>query len=279
MTTETQPPIDVVHLLPALDSKLMELLKSLTPEEWDQPTIAKLWTVKDVAAHLLDTNIRILSIYRDGYYGENAAIDSSAALINFLNKLNADWVQAMKRVSPQLLILLHEITGPLYCNHYKSLRPFDKSIFAVDWAGEQESKNWMHIARDYTEKWLQQQQIRNAVNKPGLMTRKFFYPFINIFMLALPHNYRNITAINGTVIKVTITTAIGGSWYLTRVADTWVLSKETIHEPSAAISIDPETSWKLFSKSLRPNDVKDTIIITGNRELAEAALHMVSVIA
>lgn len=279
MTAKPNIPIDAVHLLPVLDSKLIELLKSLTAEEWHLPTIAKLWTVKDVAAHLLDTNIRILSIYRDGHYGEKADIHSTAELILFLNKLNADWVQAMKRVSPQLLILLHEITGPLYCKLYQSLQPFDKSIFAVDWAGEQESKNWMHIARDYTEKWLHQQQIRDAVNKPALMTKELFYPFIAIFMLALPYTYRTITAENGTVVKVTVTTPVGGSWYLTRAAGVWNLTKESKQIPATEISIDPDTAWKLFSKSLRPSAVKDKITITGNLQLGETALNMVSVMA
>ncbi|WP_341840659.1 maleylpyruvate isomerase N-terminal domain-containing protein [Chitinophaga caseinilytica] len=69
-----QQPVHVAHLLPMLDAKLSELLRSLTPEEWQAQTVAKLWKVKDVAAHLLDSNICILSILRDGYFGEQADI-------------------------------------------------------------------------------------------------------------------------------------------------------------------------------------------------------------
>jgi hypothetical protein len=35
----------------------------------------------------------------------------------------------------------------------------------VAWAGEAESKNWFHVARDYSEKWHHQQQIREAVSQ------------------------------------------------------------------------------------------------------------------
>ena len=42
------------HLFKPLDSKLIELLRSLSPEDWNRPTLAPLWTVKDIAAHLLD---------------------------------------------------------------------------------------------------------------------------------------------------------------------------------------------------------------------------------
>jgi hypothetical protein len=279
MITQRNIPIDVVHLLPVLDKKLIGLLKSLTPEEWQKQTIAKLWTVKDVAAHLLDSNIRILSILRDGYFGEQPNIDSFQDLVDFLNRLNADWVKAMKRVSPQMLIFLLELTREPFCNYFKSVDPFDKSVFAVDWAGETESKNWMEIAREYTEKWLHQQQIRDAVNKTGLMTKELYYPFIDIFMLALPHTFRNTKAKNGTAVKLTVTTDVGGSWFLMKSDDKWTLSKEHLHEPSTEIIIDPDTAWKLFSKSLRPEQVMAKIKITGDNKLGETALTMVSVMA
>jgi len=272
-------PIDVVHLLPVLDKKLIELLKSLSLQEWQKQTIAKLWKVKDVAAHLLDGNIRILSMLRDDYFGEKVDVKSYQDLVDFLNGLNADWVKAMKRVSPTMLILLHESTGKLYCDYYASLDPFGKSGFAVDWAGESESKNWMHIAREYTEKWLHQQQIRDAVGKPGLMTREFYYPFIDIFMLALPHTYRDVHAENGTSIKLTITTDLGGSWLLNRVDAKWKVEKSYTKNTSTEISIDPDIAWKLFSKSLRPHEIKNKITITGDQQLGEVALTMVSVMA
>ena len=47
-------PIQVLPLFPVLDDKLSELLRSLSSEDWQQPTLARKWTVKDVAAHLLD---------------------------------------------------------------------------------------------------------------------------------------------------------------------------------------------------------------------------------
>ncbi len=279
MTTQPSIPIDVVKLLSTLDDKLIELLKSLSPGEWQKQTIAKLWTVKDVVAHLLDGNIRILSILRDNYFGERPDINSNEDLVAFLSRLNADWVKAMKRVSPQMLILLHETTGQLFCNYFKSLKPFDKSVLAVDWAGEKESKNWMEIAREYTEKWLHQQQIRDAVNKPALLTRELYYPFIDIFMLALPHTYGTTPAGNGTVVKVTVTSDIGGEWFLVRTNDEWKLTKGYSQIPATEIIIDPDTSWKLFSKSLRLEQITDKVIVKGDQKLGETALTMISVMA
>src|SRR5690606_17417018 len=112
-------PIDVAHLLPVLDTKLFELLKSLSVQEWQQQTIAKLWKVKDVVSHLLDGNIRVLSILRDGYFGEQVNSNSQQGLIEFLNNLNADWLKSSKRISPQMLVFLLEATGPQFCDYFK----------------------------------------------------------------------------------------------------------------------------------------------------------------
>ncbi|HPM29262.1 MAG TPA: maleylpyruvate isomerase N-terminal domain-containing protein [Chryseolinea sp.] len=272
-------PIDVVHLLPEIDKKLIGLLKSLTPDEWQKQTVAKLWKVKDVVAHLLDGNIRILSMLRDGYSGEKPNIQSYQDLLDYLNALNADWVKSMKRVSPAMLILLHETTGKLYCDYYASLNPFDTAAFSVAWAGESESKNWMHIAREYTEKFLHQQQIRDAVGKPGIITKEFFFPFIDIFMMALPFTYRDVEADEGTIIKVTVTSEMGGSWFLIRKSKKWNLLKESNKTITSEIEIDPDTAWKLFSKSIRPEHIRDKVVITGNEKLGEVALNMISVMA
>ena len=59
-------PIDTVSLFPLLDQELIALLRSLKRDDWYRPTLARLWTVKDIAAHLLDGNMRTLSLARDG---------------------------------------------------------------------------------------------------------------------------------------------------------------------------------------------------------------------
>jgi hypothetical protein len=279
MGEPVKPPTELVDLLPVLDKKLFELLRSLTREEWHAQTVAKLWKVKDVVAHLLDGNIRVVSILRDDHWGEQPDIHSHQELVDFLNRLNADWVMVMRRVSPEMLIFLLEATGPVYYNFYKSLPPTGKSALAVSWAGENESQNWMHIAREYTEKFLHQQQIRDAVNKPGLMTRELFYPFINVFMYGLPHSYRDIIAPEGASVKITVTTDIGGSWYLLRKDNNWVLHAAAIEKPTAEVAIQPEDAWPLFSKSIRPQDIRDKVVISGDPLLGETALTMVSVMA
>lgn len=271
--------LQTAHLFSLLDEKLVQLLESLTPEEWEAQTVAKLWKVKDVAAHLLDGNVRALSIQRDGYFGEiPPAINGYESLVGWLNELNADWVKASRRISPEVMILLHKATGPLVSGYFASLEPYGKAVFGVEWAGEQESHNWMHVAREYTEKWLHQQQIRDAVNRPGILTPQFFQPFMKAFAFGLPHAYRNIAAPDGTVVELAVTTEAGGKWYIER-KDRWELVDKPSKAPAATVTLDPDTAWKLFSKSLRPADAGDKITIEGDRLLGQAALGMVSVMA
>jgi Mycothiol maleylpyruvate isomerase N-terminal domain len=146
-------PIETLHLFPKLDGLLIDLLKSLTEEEWQSPTICKLWSVKDIASHLLDENLRTLSFSRDNYFGEKPPeINSYADLVAYLNQLNATWVNATKRLSTNVLIELLETTGKQFYEQLQSLKPFEKAIFSVAWAGQETSENWLHIAREYTEK-------------------------------------------------------------------------------------------------------------------------------
>jgi uncharacterized protein (TIGR03083 family) len=273
-------PIEVLHLFPKLDVKLIELLRSLSPDDWHKRTIARKWNVKDIAAHLLDGNIRSLSMLRDNYWADKPAhITTYKELVIYLNELNAEWVNAYKRVSPAVIIEMLERTGKQYSDFLGGLDPWADAPFSVAWAGEEISKNWFHIAREYTEKWIHQQQIREAVGIPGIITKELYYPFINTFMCALPHTYKYVDVPTGTSVEVKVTTEVGGDWRINKTDEGWVLRHFTRLEPNASLEIDPETAWRLFSKGISPEEALEKVKIEGDEYLAKVALGMVSVMA
>src|ERR1700739_2891693 len=94
MKSESAPlkPVLTAHLFPKLDGMLIELLRSLPPEDWEKRTVSPKWKVKDVAAHLLDTALRGVSIGRDGYVAESQSIKSAADLAAFINRMNSEGV-------------------------------------------------------------------------------------------------------------------------------------------------------------------------------------------
>jgi uncharacterized protein (TIGR03083 family) len=271
-------PIATLHLFLPLDQKLIRLLKSLSPEDWQKPTLAKLWTVKDVAAHLLDGNLRTLALSQNYMGDPPSEIQSYRDLVDYLNRLNADWVRAMKRVSPNTLIELLEVTQQPVIDYYHSLDLWAPAQFAVSWAGEHESQNWFHIAREYTERWHHQQQIREAVEKQEIMDKAFFSPLIQTFMMALPYTYRDTHAPDGTMISVKVGHPSNQEWKITSSQYQWSFS-ESKKTPDTIIEMSGDTAWKLFTKALPESTVPEKIKISGNPALGKPVLKMLSVMA
>lgn len=276
--------IHTAHLFSELDEHLISLLKSLTPEDWEKPTVARLWKVRDVAAHLLDGNIRAISMYRDGHFtAPDREINGYDDLVAYLNQLNADWVKACKRMSPGLLTELLESTGKQYSEIMSHQDLESDAVFSVSWAGEAVSKNWFHIAREYTEKWHHQQQIREAVDKPGLqrgiMTPRLFRPLIETFLRGLPHTYKHTQAPTGTTVRIGIVLNEEFEWFLIRTKDGWTINETPESTPEASITIDADTAWKLFTKAIKPDEALTKAHLTGNKELAGITLNLIAVMA
>src|ERR1700722_9416092 len=97
-------PILSAHLLRRVDEKLIDLLRLLEPREWDLQTIAPLWKVRDVAAHLLDGALRKLSLVRDSNYLEIIENHTPQDVIALVHRLNREGVTVYLRLSPPVLI-------------------------------------------------------------------------------------------------------------------------------------------------------------------------------
>jgi uncharacterized protein (TIGR03083 family) len=184
-------PVFVVDLLPEIQVELLKLLESLTPEEWNLPSVCEGWTVKDVAQHMLASVISILSSQRDDQHGHVKIDDGNwQALVDFINQQNDLWVRATRRLSPRVLCDLLKFNGDQLNSYFQSLDPFAPSV-TVSWVSSQPGPVWMEIAREYTEFWTHQQHIRDAVGKPGLKEPRYLSPLLANFVRALPRTFRN----------------------------------------------------------------------------------------
>ncbi|MBO0358506.1 maleylpyruvate isomerase N-terminal domain-containing protein [Hymenobacter sp. BT186] len=275
------PILSTAHLFPVLDQHLLTLLRALEPADWLKPTVAPKWCVHDVALHLLDGSLRTLSMLRDGHFGSSGpASPAPDDVVLYLNQLNADWVRAGQRLSPQLVAWLLEAIGPAYNSYMASLPLLEPAVFSVGWAGEEQSLNWFHVARDYTEKWHHQQQIRQAVGQEQpLLTPELYSPFLATCIRALPHHYRNVAAAPGTTLQFTVTGAGGGTWFLQRQATTWHLGTDYRGPVAATITLDGAVAWRLFTKSLPRTEAQRHITTTGKPQLTEPIFSLVTVMA
>lgn len=272
-------PIETVHLLPRVEAKLIELLQSLTADEWDLQTVAPAWNVKDVAAHLLDTQLRKLSRVRDGYVAApQPQITSHEDLIAFVNRLNAEGVAMYRRLSPAVLISLMKVASREYAEFHQNLDPMAEAGFSVSWAGEQKSQNWFDTARELTERWHHQQQIRLATDRPGIMTRELYYPVLDCFMRALPFWYRDQPGQPGIHLRFTVSGECGGSWFLRRDTDRWVQVESAEGPLLSETTIPQEIAWRIFTKGIDRNAAEAQVTITGDRDLGAHVLRMIAII-
>src|SRR5690349_5913645 len=271
-------PIFTAHLFPKVDGMLLELLRSLSPEDWEKQTVSPKWKVKDVAAHLLDTALRGVSFGRDGYLPPAPKLDSPAALGAYINRLNHEGVTVYRRLSPEVLILVMGLACKQLAEYHAGRDPFAQAPYGVSWAGEEKSANWFDTAREYTERWHHQQQIRLAVERPGpgILTRELYYPVLDCFLRALPFTYRNLIAEAGTAIRITVSGECGGSWNLRRGDTAWVLTEHGQDQPAAEITIPQEIAWRIFTKGIDRASAQSQVKITGAATLALPALGMVS---
>jgi hypothetical protein len=263
---EAHGPVYVSELLAPLHAELMGCLDALTPEDWERPTVAAAWKVRDVAAHLLDGMLRRLSAGRDGHLPPpDRDIAGYGDLVKFLNDLNASWVAVAKRFSPRVLGDLLAVTGPAAAEHLASLPPHGPAIFAVSWAGEETSEAWMDVGREYTEWWHHQMQIRDAVSAPPvLLEERWFRPLLELSLFVLPHSYRALEAPSGAALVLDV----GGAAYsLVRGDGGWAVQRG---EASG-------TAWRLLYNALTPEASASRVAIDGDPSLAAPLLRARSV--
>ncbi|HZM85346.1 MAG TPA: maleylpyruvate isomerase N-terminal domain-containing protein [Blastocatellia bacterium] len=275
---ESPKPILVTALFPEVHESLLVLLSGLSPQDWHRPTVCARWSVKDIATHLLGGQLGILSRKRDGYAFSGSPIIEWNDLVTLINELNDVWVRAASRLSPRLLCDLLALSGDEVCAYFKSLDPYAIGS-PVDWAGPDPAPVWLDLAREYTEWWHHQQQIRDAVGKPGLKEPRFFSPVLDAFVRALPHTYRHVEAKDGTVVALTISGDSGGRWILVRENEDWRLYTDAATAAAAEIAIDQEIAWRLFTKGVSPDKALSEATLFGDQLLASKALEMISVIA
>ncbi len=276
--SQSLDPILCAHLLRKVDGKLIELLSSLAPEEWDLQTVAPAWKVRDVAAHLLDTPLRKLSIVRDHCPVQTPEIRSSRDLIALVNRLNQQGVAVYRRLSPPLLIDMMKLACEQSARFHESLDPFAPAVFAVSWAGEEKSLNWFDTARELTERWHHQQQIRLATNRPGIMTPELYHPVLDCFVRGLPYVYREVKAPPGTGLLLEISGECGGQWFLFRQANGWHLLKRPARDFAAHVTLPQELAWRLFTKGIDHDAARRQVQFEGDPALGEKILHLTAIV-
>jgi uncharacterized protein (TIGR03083 family) len=271
-------PILCAPLIRQVDQYLIELLASLESSEWDLPTIAPQWQVRDVAAHLLDTAIRKLSWGRDQWRVERVDIRSHQDVITLVNRLNREGVTVYRRLSPRVLTQLMQLVCSQTADFFESLDPFATVGIGVSWAGEMTSLVWFDNARELTERWHHQEQIRLATNRPSMMIPAMYHPVLDTFMRGLPYTYRDVEAAVGTGVLIEISGDCGGRWCLVRSKEGWKFTGELPSRIAARVVVPQSIAWRLFTKGIDREVARSVMKFDGDIALGERVLQLIAIV-
>lgn len=271
-------PIDALEALVATDRHLLTLLDGIGVSDWDRATIVPGWRVRHVAGHLLDTALRRLSVVRDGIAFDGPSSGDAADVATFVNRANAEGVRVFGRLSPQVL---RGLTAPAVTALHSLLASRDMyapAAFPVSWAGESRSAHWFDVARELTERWHHQQQIRLALGQPGLLTRALYHPVLDCFMRALPWTYRDVVAPAGCCLAVHVTGEAGGTWYLVRDHGAWLLTIDATLPVAATVTLDGAIAWRVFTRGITAEEALRTCRIEGDAALGRHVLSALAIV-
>ena len=270
------PVVDTRRAFRPLGAEIVSLLRSLEAKDWDRPTVAGSWQVRDIVAHLTDTALRRLSLQRDGLALAGPAPDQD--FVAFINDLNATWTRAARRLSPRLLTDLYAEASAALAGFIETLDLEADAFFAVSWAGEARSRQWLDIGREFTEVWHHGAQIRDAVGAGPFSNPEWLRAVLRIAMHVLPHAYDHLAAPRGTSIAIRVIGPACGAWTLRRDQDRWIADEGDAADPTTSLTMPDEVAWRLFFNALPPADGRARVRIDGDAALARPFLRARAVI-
>lgn len=258
-------------------AELLRVLSGLDDAQWNLPTACADWSVRDVALHLIGDDVGLLSNLRDGD-GQYGAMTEFTDLVAYINKRNAVWVEATRRVSRRLLLSVLAITGEMWAEYAQSVDP-DAPGGPIGWTGNAHDPMELHLARELTEYWMHHQHICEAVGVTSLKDDTYLRAVLGTFVHCLPRTYGEVVAPVETLVKVVITGDGGGAWYLIREGDRWRMYADSDLHPAATVRLSSDSAWRLFTKGLTDADIRARIAIDGDEALGQVFCGAVAILA
>ena len=277
MTQVSPPrPIDVRGLFAKDRDALLELLVALDTADWTTATVCAGWNVHDVALHILDGDLTGVSRRRDGLRVTEPRPGEGRG--SFLNRINKEWVSVARRLSPRVTLELLRVSGPPLFAYLEALDPLTFGE-PVSWAAPGSAPVWLDVAREYMERWVHQQHIRDAVGRPGQGEPEFVRPVIAASMNALPIALARHATGDARSIVVEIDGAAGGVWSVLKQTGEWELFEGASSAARTRVSVGADEWWRVVTLGMRPEDAWAKARIDGDPDLARAIFAAVAILA
>ena len=272
---------DLLQALQVERRSLLAILGSLTPEDWVRETPCPGWTVHDLVLHLLGDDFVVLSILRDGHTAPLPA-ESDESLAGMIDQLNGDWIRAAGgRLSPRMLRGLLVWAGEETHRFFAGVDFEAPSPMGVSWAGHPPSPHGLEVAREYTERWLHQQQLRQAVGHGPLADPVLTRVLLQSLAHCLPVAYSSVDGPAESTVKLAIADFPTLSFGLRFDASGWrLLRGGDISDADCSITAPGEPLWRAWSTNGDPATLREVAAVSGRApQLAEPLWHARAIIS
>lgn len=273
------PPVDARPFMRTVRARLDDLVAGLDDADWRRATVCPGWDVADLVAHLVGDDLGRLSRTHDRAPGPPRRPGED--LPAYLDRINEEWVVAMRRLSPSVLASLLGAGGAEVLALWDDVIGVDDATGAVSWAGLDEGVGWMDHARDTTEYWIHEQQLREAVGRPQVEADEVA-AVVDILARGLPHALRDVAAREGALVALEVTD-LDLVWRLARRQGRWWFVG---HAPAvegeggaavfATVSGTGDAFWRRWSR--HPAGGRGAFTTQGDAAAARAVLDHVAII-
>jgi uncharacterized protein (TIGR03083 family) len=264
--------IDATPALAPERAALLELLRGMSPADWERPTECPAWTVKGIVLHILGDDLSLLSRQRDVstdsltlYAAHHPGMELRALLDGF----NEQWVTAAEFLSVPLVVELLALVGEWSDAFYETVGPDTVAREPVGFfAATGPSPYWQLIAREYAERVIHQSQIRRAIGAPEL-DGEIVEWMARVVVHAIAHWLVDYRAADGATIAVDLGAA--GSWTWRRDPSAWAVI-EGVDSPAARVTVAADRVVALLTRGASPAEATKLLTVGGDEQLALGAM-------
>ena len=274
------PPVDTLHLFPGERDALLALLADLTPEEWARPTICPGWSVQDIAAHLLADDVGRLSRGRDDHDNPDFAagldISTLPGLIAAIDRQNALWVEAMRGVSPRLVIDLLRLTGSRRpATSPRSIR--QPSAGRSIGSGRSPRRSGSIWPASTPSAGCTSSRSAMPSVAPACRSRRGLRRSWPRSCSGCPARSARPGSRGKTVLLALRGKQVASGWR--GATASWGVAPGRDDARTAAVTLDQDSAWRLFTKGLPVDEARNAARIEGDVGLAERVFATVSILA
>jgi uncharacterized protein (TIGR03083 family) len=264
--------IDATSALAPERATLLELLRGMSSQDWEQPTECPAWNVKGLVLHILGDDLSLLSRQRDAstnslaiYARDHPGMD----IPSMLDAFNEQWVTAAEFLSVPQIIELLALVGDRSETFYKTVGLDTIAREPVGFfASATPSPYWQLIAREYAERVIHQSQIRRAIGAPELDGEVVTW-MARVVVHALAEWVVGYQATDGATIAIDFGEA--GSWTWRRDPQRWAVL-EGSGAPEARVAVAPDRVVALLTRGVAPADASALLHVSGDEQLALGAM-------